>query len=82
MKNIVIFAGGHGGIKLQQSIAKYARNNVNVDIDNSYWNKTLIGVNNEKGIPYLTSIGYNNITIQNMGTDNVVLQGLYFHKLS
>ena len=32
MKNIVIFAGGHGGIKLQQSIAKYAGNNVNVDI--------------------------------------------------
>ena len=43
----------------------------------------MIGVNDssEKGIPYLTSIGYNNITIQNMGSDNVVLQGLYFHKL-
>ena len=64
------------------SIYEFSGNNFNVDIDNSYWNKTLIGVNNEKGIPYLTSIGYNNITIQNMGTDNVVLQGLYFHKLS
>lgn len=32
MKNIVIFAGGHGGIKLQQSIAKYGKDNVNVDI--------------------------------------------------
>ena len=63
------------------SIYEFSGNNFNVDIDNSYWNKTLIGVNNEKGVPYLTSIGYNNITIQNMGTDNVVLQGLYFHKL-
>ena len=63
------------------SIYEFSGNNFNVDIDNSYWNKTLIGVNNEKGIPYLTSIGYNNITIENMGTDNVVLQGLYFHKL-
>ena len=63
------------------SVYEFSGNNFNVDIDNSYWNKTLIGANNEKGIPYLTSIGYNNITIQNMGTDNVVLQGLYFHKL-
>ena len=65
------------------SIYEFSGNNFNIDIDNSYWNKTLIGKNDssEKGIPYLTSIGYNNITIQNLGTDNVVLQGLYFHKL-
>ena len=62
---------------------EYSGNNFNVDIDNSYWNKSLIGKNDssEKGIPYLTSIGYNNITIQNLGSDNVILQGLYFHKL-
>ena len=63
------------------SVYEFSGNNFNVDIDNSYWNKTLIGTNNEKGIPYLTSIGYNNITIQNIETDNVVLQGVYFHKL-
>ena len=63
------------------SVYEYSGNNFNVDINNSYWNMSKLGTNDEKGIPYLTSVGYNNITIQNMGTDNVVLQGIYFHKL-
>ena len=63
------------------SVYEYSGNSFNLDINNSYWNMSKLGINDEKGIPYLTSIGYNNITIQNMGTDNVVLQGLYFHKL-
>lgn len=32
MKNIVIFAGGHGAVKLQQSINKWAGSNVNTQI--------------------------------------------------
>ena len=50
MKNIVIFAGGHGGIKLQQSIAKYAGNNVNVDIIKTKVSNFNINLNNLIGI--------------------------------
>ena len=66
------------------SIYEFTGNGFTVDIKNSYWNKSLIGVNdsNEKGIPYLTSVGFNNITIENLGSDNVVLQGLYFHNVN
>ena len=41
-----------------------------------------LGVNDEKGIPYLTSIGYNTITFENAGTNDVVLQGVYFHNVN
>ena len=64
------------------SLYEYTGNGFTVDINNSYWNMSKLGENNEKGIPYLTSIGYNTITFENAGTNDVVLQGVYFHNVN
>ena len=64
------------------SLYEYTGNAFTVDINNSYWNMSKLGVNDEKGIPYLTSIGYNTITFENAGTNDVVLQGVYFHNIN
>ena len=64
------------------SLYEYTGNGFTVDINNSYWNMSKLGVNDEKGIPYLTSIGYNTITFENAGTNDVVLQGVYFHNVN
>lgn len=61
----------------------YTGNSFNMDIKNTYWDKTKIGVNDsgEKGAPFITSIGYNSITIKNTGTGNIILEGLKFYDL-
>ena len=64
------------------SLYEYTGNGFTIDINNSYWNMSKLGVNDEKGIPYLTSIGYNTITFENAGTNDVVLQGVYFHNVN